>query len=283
MATITTLGFSIRSSYDPSGTRAATRSLITVGAVASATTTRLNSTTAGMQNLVAAALAVAPALIPIATVASGVGAATVAMAVSSGSALGIYGAAMAGAIKRTQEMAAAGKALSPVQKSFIDSTNGMKSAWDKFVAGTQNQTLRAATTVVQGITAGIGRMKPVVDAVAPSIQRVADAFKNWMQGEGLQRFINDVIVRGVPALNSLLNAGRNVLAVLGIGFRTFAGEGVKVAAALERGSLALRQWAEGGGFSRWLASVNQNAPQVRAFFEALWAAFKNLATAMAGL
>lgn len=283
MATITTLGFSIRSSYDPSGTRAATRSLITVGAVASATTTRLNTTTAGMQNMVGAALALAPALMPIATVASGVGAATVAMAVSSGSALGIYGAAMAGAIKRTQEMAAAGKALTPVQKSFIDSTNGMKAAWDKFIAGTQNQTLRAATTVVQGITAGISRMKPVVDAVAPSIQRVADAFKNWMQGEGLQRFINDVIVRGVPALNSLLNAGRNVLAVLGIGFRTFAGEGVKVAAALERGSLALRQWAEGGGFSRWLAAVNQNAPQVRAFFEALWAAFRNIATAMAGL
>jgi phage-related protein len=283
MATITTLGFTIRSSFDPSGTRGATRSLLTVGAVAQATSTKFGATSASMQNMAAAALALAPALMPIATVASGVGAATVAMAVSSGSALGIYGAAMAGAIKRTQEMAAAGKALSPVQKSFIDSTNGMRAAWDKFVAGTQNQTLRAATTVVQGITAGIGRMKPVVDAVAPSIQRVADAFKNWMQGEGLQRFINDVIVRGVPALNSLIAAGRNVLAVLGIGFRTFAGEGVKVAAALERGSAALRTWAEGGGFSRWLAAVNQNAPQVRQFFEALWAALKNVSTAMGGL
>lgn len=283
MATITTLGFTIRSSFDPSGTRGATRSLLTVGAVAEATSTKFGATSASMQNMAAAALALAPALMPIATVASGVGAATVAMAVSSGTALGVYGAAMAGAIKRTQEMAAAGKALSPVQKSFIDSTNGMKSAWDKFIAGTQNQTLRAATTVVQGITAGISRMKPVVDAVAPSIQRVADAFKNWMQGEGLQRFINDVIVRGVPALNSLLNAGRNVLAVLGIGFRTFAGEGVKLAAAIERGSVALRQWAEGGGFSRWLAAVNQNAPQVRQFFEALWAALKNVSTAMSGL
>jgi phage-related protein len=283
MATITTLGFSIRSSYDPSGTRAATRSLITVGAVAQATTTRLNGTSAGMLNLTAAALSLAPALIPIGTAAAGVGAATVAMAVSSGSALGIYGAAMAGAIKRTQEMAAAGKALTPVQKSFIDSTNGMKVAWDKFIAGTQNQTLRAATTVVQGITSGIGRLKPVVDAVAPSIQKVADAFKNWMQGEGLQRFINDVIARGVPALNSLLNAGRDVLAVLGIGFRTFAGEGVKVAAALERGAAALRSWAEGGGFSRFLATVNQHAPQVREFFRALGDALKNIGVAMAGL
>ena len=283
MATITTLGFSIRSSFDPSGTRGATRSLITVGAVAEATNKKLSSSSAGMQNLAAAALSLAPALIPIATVATGVGAATAAMAVTSGSALGIYGAALQGAIKRTQEMAAAHKALSPVQKSFITSTKDMKSAWDKFIQGTQNTTLRAAVTVVQGITSGIGKLKPVVDAVAPSIQNVANSFKSWMQGEGFQRFINDVITRGVPALNSLINAGKNVLATLGIGFRTFAGMGVEVAAALERGSRALRSWAEGGGFSRFLHEVNQNAPQVKEFFRVLFDALGNVSRAMAGL
>lgn len=283
MATITTLGFSIRSSFDPSGTRGATRSLITVGAVAEATNRKLNGSSAGMQNLAAAALSLAPALIPIATVATGVGAATAAMAVTSGSALGIYGAALQGAIKRTQEMAAAHKALSPVQKSFISGTNEMKGAWDKFIKGTQNTTLKAAVTVVQGITAGIGKLKPVVDAVAPSIQGVANSFKNWMQGEGFQRFINDVIVRGVPALNSLISAGKNVLATLGIGFRTFAGMGVEVAAALERGSRALRSWAEGGGFSRFLKSVNDNAPQVKEFFRVLFDALGNVSRAMAGL
>lgn len=283
MATITTLGFSIRSSFDASGTRGATRALLTVGAVAEATSTKFGGANNAMGALVTSAAALAPALIPVAQAAAGVGASTAAMAVSAGSALGIYGAAMGGAIKRTLDMAAAGKALAPSQKAFIDGINGMKGAWDKFVASTSPVTLRAATTVVQGITAGIARLKPVVDAVAPSIQRVADAFKNWMQGEGLQRFLNDVIVRGVPALNSLIAAGRNVIAVLGIGFRTFAGEGVKLAAALERGSVALRSWAEGGGFSRFLATVNQNAPMVRQFFDALWAALKNIMTAMAGL
>jgi SLT domain-containing protein/phage-related protein len=283
MATITTLGFSIRSSYDPSGTRAATRSLITVGAVAQATTTRLNGTSAGMQNMAAAALALAPALIPIGTVATGVGAATVAMAVSSGSALGIYGAAMGGAIKRTLEMAEANKKLDPMQKVFIGNVDRMKGSWDKFIKSTQNQTLMVANDVVSGLAVAVGRLKPVVDAVHPSIKRVSQALQDWLQGEGLQRFIDTIIKHGVPAMNSLLKAGRDVLAVLGIGFRTFAPEGVKVAQALERGAAALRQWAEGGGFTRFLENVNKNAPQVRQFFQALGAALRNISTAMAGL
>lgn len=283
MATITTLGFSIRSSYDPSGTRAATRSLITVGAVASATTTRLNTTSASMQNLAAAAVSLAPALIPIGTVALGVGAATTAMAVSAGSALGIYGAAMGGAIKRTLEMAEAGKKLDPMQKVFVGNVDRMKSSWDKFIKSTQNQTLMVANDVVSGLAVGIGRLKPVVDAVHPSIKRVSQALQDWLQGQGLQRFIDVIIKNGVPALNSLLNAGRNVLSVLGTGFRTFAPEGVKVAQALERGSAALKTWADGGGFTRFLATVNQYAPQVREFFRVLGDALRNIGVAMVGL
>jgi phage-related protein len=205
------------------------------------------------------------------------------MAVTSGSALGIYGAAMAGAIKKTMELNAAGKTLDPTQKTFVQNVEKMKGAWDKFIKQTSPTTLRAATAVVQGITSGIQKLKPVVDAVAPSIQNVANSFKNWMQGEGFQRFINDVIVRGVPALNSLIAAGKNVLATLGIGFRTFAGMGVEVAAALERGSRALRSWAEGGGFSRFLKSVNDNAPAVKEFFRVLFDALGNVGRAMAGL
>ena len=269
MATVTSLGFSIRSSYDGSGTRAATRSLIQVRTTADLMNNSLSRSTTMMGSLTTAAVALAPALAPIAVVATGVGAATVAMAVSSGSALGIYGAAMGGAIKRTLEMAEAGKRLDPTQKAFVSNVDKMKSAWDKFITSTSPTTLRAATSVVAGITAGISRLKPVVDAVAPSIQRVADAFKNWAAGEGFQRFINVVISQGVPALNSLLNAGRDVLATLGIGFRTFAPEGVKLAQALERGAAAMRSWAENGGFTRFLATVNQHAPQVRQFFDAL--------------
>lgn len=283
MATITTLGFSIRSSYDPSGTRAATRSLITVGAVASATTTRLNTTSASMQNLAAAAISLAPALIPIGTVAAGVGAATVAMAVSSGTALGIYGAAMSGAIKRTLEMAEAGKKLDPMQKVFVGNVDRMKTSWDKFIKSTQNQTLMVANDVVAGLAVGIGRLKPVVDAVHPSIKRVSQALQDWLQGQGLQRFIDVIIKNGVPALNSLLNAGRSVLSVLGTGFRTFAPEGVKVAQALERGAAAMRQWADNGGFTRFLQTVNQYAPQVREFFRVLGDALRNIGVAMTGL
>src|SRR5690606_5093859 len=132
----TTLGFSIRSSYDGSGTRAATRSILQVRTAADVMNGSLQRSTTMMGALTTTAVALAPALAPIATVAAGVGAATVAMAVSSGSALGIYGVAMGGAIKRTLEMAEAGKRLDPTQKAFVTNVDRMKSAWDKFIAST---------------------------------------------------------------------------------------------------------------------------------------------------
>lgn len=284
MATVTTLGFSIRSSYDGSGTRAATRSLIQVRTTADLVNNSMNKASSGMGLVTTAAAAMAPALMPIAQVATGVGAATVAMAVSSGTALGAYGAAMAGAIKRTNEMAEAGKKLDPSQKKFIQSTKGMESAWNKFIISTQSMTLGTAASAIQGVTIGIGKLLPLVNATHPVIKNVADSFRDWAErGNGLQRFIDVVIKYGVPSLTSLVTAGKNVLSVLGTGFRAFAPLGESVANALARGSAAMKAWADGGGFTRFIERVRQNAPAVQEFFRQFWAAMQNIGVAMRGL
>ncbi len=283
MATVTTLGFNIRSSWDGSGTRGAQRSLIQLAATARAANASMSRSSAGMQALVLSAAAFAPALAPITQVAAGATVALTSMVATSGAALGVYGVAMAGAIRRTLEMAEAGDRLTPVQSRFVSSVNSMRNAWTQFIASTSPVTLRAATAVVQGLTGGLNKLAPVVNAMGPSVQRVANAFRNWATGSGMDRFVNVMITQGVPAFNALLNAGRNTLATLGIAMRTFAGTGVSVAEALERGSLAMRQWAEGGGFQRFLDRVRQNAPAVREFFRALVDALRQVMAAMRGL
>jgi hypothetical protein len=100
MAAVTMLGFTIRSSWDGSGTRGAERGLLAVGAAANAANKRFGGASAGMLNLAAAATAAAPSMIPLSSAIAGVGVASASMAVSAGSAFGIYGAAMYGAIKR---------------------------------------------------------------------------------------------------------------------------------------------------------------------------------------
>ncbi|MFG3137707.1 transglycosylase SLT domain-containing protein [Streptomyces sp. NPDC048211] len=283
MATLTALGFTIFSTYSGTGVTAARRDITSLQRDLQRGSSGLNTFTGRMGAMIATAGALGPALIPIGTAAAGVGAATIAMGASAGSALGIFGVAMKGAISSTLALAAAHKQLTPVQTTFVGNVNKMKAAWQQFIRDTQNDTLSVASTAIQGITAGIGKLAPVVRAVTPAIQGVATAFKNWVNDGGLDRFISVIIKNGVPALNHLIAAGRNVLSVLGTGFRAFAPLGVSVAEALERGSRALKGWADGGGFQRFVQTVNQYAPSVKEFFKALGDALKNVGAAMVGL
>jgi SLT domain-containing protein/phage-related protein len=222
-------------------------------------------------------LALAPALIPIGEVALATAGGLAALGVTAGTALGAYGVAMKGAIDRTMEMDAAGKKLAPSQQAYIKATEGMTSAWEKFIIATQDKTLATATLGVQGMTNVINSLKPVVDALHPSILKVAQAWKDWTEREdGLQRFINIVIQHGVPAMNSMMNAGRDMLAVLGFAFRAFLPLVQPIAEWLEKGAASLRKWAEGGGFERFVERARQNTPAVVEALKALWEAAQKI-------
>jgi phage-related protein len=284
VATITSLGFNIFSHYNAAGVRAARRDINDLSTTLERNEKALIATAARFQPLITAAVALTPALIPISTALAGVGAASAAMAVTTGAALGAYGLAAKGAIERTLEMAKAGQKLSPVQTTFVRSVNGMKSAWTGFIKSTEGMTLKTATVAVQGLTTGLGKMTPLVRAVHPEILKVAEAFRSWMgRDNGFQRFIDNVIKFGVPALRNLIAAGRDVLATLGIGFRTFLPLSVSVSKSLRDGAAAMRAWAEGGGFARFLEKVKESSGPVREFFKALVAALGNVLRAMSGL
>lgn len=333
MASIRSLGFSIFSTYDGGGVTRARNDINSLSRdidrnrtalVQQAITLRALSKIS-LSALTTSALAVTPALVPIAQAAGAAAGAFTAMGVSAGSALGIYGAAMRGAItntltardsiktlrdelaKKKQELAGltpgtaaynaklkeitatqrqlneAMKSLSPTQRSFIKSVDDMTGAWNRLIASTQDKTLSVATDVIQGMTAAIPKLKSVIDAVHPSIKQVSEALKNWLSGAGFERFIGVVKNEGVPALQSLLNAGRHVLTFLGEGFRAFAPEGTKLAESIERGAAALAKWSQGGGFTRFIDKVQQNSPQIREFFRALGDALRNVGVAMEGL
>lgn len=283
MATITTLGFTIFSTYDGRGTNQARRDINQLTNDAERNNVALRASASGMSLLAAAAVTVAPAMGPITQAAIAAGGAVTAMAASSGAALGAYGIAMRGAITDTLKMAKAHKDLTPVQQTFVNSVHQMKSAMDGVSTGTMNLTLKTATVITQGLTATIKGMTPVIQAVHPVIMKVAEGFRSWAQGDGLKRFVDIVIQQGIPSLEHLLNAGRNVLSVLGTGFRAFAPLGTEVAAALERGSVALKGWADGGGFNRFIDKVQANAPQIKEFFKALWDAIKNITISMGAM
>jgi Transglycosylase SLT domain len=212
------------------------------------------------------------------------GGAFVAMASGAAAAGGIFGIVMVSAAKRAFELQKAGARLNSAQKSWISSTHALSTAWKSFLDRTSSKTLAPAAIAVHALAGSINKLTPIINAVAPIAMRVARAFARWTVADtGLKRLVSTIVKYGVPALSHLVQAGRNMLAVLGFAFRALAPLGVRLAAALERGSLALRQWAAGGGFSRFVASAKTNLPGVIAFLKALGAAFKQVAIAMGGL
>lgn len=283
MATITSLGFSIFSTYSGRGVTAARRDISDLSNDLDKNKAKLASSAQSFFSLSTAALSLAPALAPLTTVLAGVGAATVAMTATAGIALGGYGLLMDKAIQNTLKMAKAHKDLTPVQQAFVSEVNKMKAAMNGVSTNTMSLTLKTATVFVQGITAAIQHFTPVIRAVHPLILAVATAFRNWATGSGMDRFISLILRQGVPALQAMLNAGRNMLAVLGSGMRAFAPLGVQVAQALERGSAAMKTWAATGGFERFISNVRANGPAVGQFFKALGEALRNISIAMAGL
>lgn len=276
----TVLSFNIFSRYDGSGVRQARSDINDFDNSTTKSTNSLNSWSGRISLATQGALAFGPALVPIATAAAGAAAATVAMGASAGAALGIYGLALKSAISSSDELAKHGDKNA---QSFVKAHGDMTTAWKKLIAATTSDTLKPAATAVEGITAVIGKLKPILDAMGPVVQKVATDFKNWAQGSGMDKFVQTIVQYGVPALKNLVDAGEKVLSVLGTAFRTLAPEGLKLSEAIDKGAKALKGWADGGGFTRFLDKVHSVAPSVTQFFDDLWKASKKIGDAVAGL
>ncbi len=130
MATITNLMFRISSSYNGDGLARARRDIAGLDSSMSAMTKSVNALKPGMKDMVATALALGPALIPIAGGLLAIGAAASSAFVSAGAVVGIYAIALKGAIEQTVGAnSAAGqtaKAMDNAQKQMNNATKGSK-------------------------------------------------------------------------------------------------------------------------------------------------------------
>jgi SLT domain-containing protein len=124
---------------------------------------------------------------------------------------------------------------------------------------------------------------PVVKAMAPEFKAIADDVQRWVSNGGLDRFLKTVTTTGVPAFHNLRLAADQVLSVLGTGYRSFLPEAQHLADVIKKGGDNLRGWADNGGFSRFLLTVKQNAPQVRQFFSDLFAALGHISDSLGPL
>lgn len=175
------------------------------------------------------------------------------------------------------------KTLAPPQQNFIKASESMKGAMMGLGTSIPTKMLQTATTAIQGMTNIIKGMQPVILAIQPIVQGLADDFKKWTESPSLKHYIDLIKTNAVPALQKLIDIGKNVAHTLGVGFETFLPTGQKVLDVIKKGSDALAKWADGGGFKRFIDYVNQHKAAVETFFKNLNDALKNVGDAMGGL
>ncbi|AWY07508.1 tape measure protein [Streptomyces phage LazerLemon] len=175
------------------------------------------------------------------------------------------------------------KAFSPAQKEAADAMSGVTLSWQQFIQATQNTTLPIVTQFLRMVSDALPKLVPAVKAVAPEFKAIADNLRGWVNDGGLDRFVQFIITTGVPAFRNLRLAGANLATVMGNMFRAFSGQARGMSRSILDVTAAMARWSNEGGFERFIARVNANAPQVRQFFTALWDALKNIHAALAPL
>lgn len=171
-----------------------------------------------------------------------------------------YGAEETKVIALEKQHQAAIAGLTPVQQQFAVSIDTMKGAWQDLVTSTMSYTLGPATTMVQAATDAIPKLRSVIVDLAPVVQSIATATKNWVTGGGLDTFLAFVKSVGIPVLYDLEAAGRALFGALGDGMRATAPLGVDFGSWVKDVAEDFQKWASGGGFSDFMTYLKQNGP-----------------------
>jgi phage-related protein len=272
LATITSLGFTIFSTYSGRGVSSARRDINQLNRDLSSNTTNLNNASRAFFSLSTAAMAVGPALAPIGAAVLGGAAAFVTMSAAGLGAAGVLGGAVYAAFKGTS---ASSKAM---QNDLKGVTAAFKS-WGNQVAPMLQGPVHTALTAVSG---AFSKFTPLVQKMIPLANDVANAFAHWTN-TNLQGWVSWLGTNGVPILANFITIGKNLARVFGDMLRAFAPMAQTMSAQLAVLSAKLKGWADGGGFVRFIDRIKAEGPTVSAFFKALGQALANVSRAMIGL
>ncbi|MBZ6252196.1 transglycosylase SLT domain-containing protein [Streptomyces olivaceus] len=168
-----------------------------------------------------------------------------------------------------KDLTKAQQAYTPEQQKFSNATSDMRQAWKDFVDATSPATLPVSTTFVDAVSTALPKAAPAVKAMAPEMQKIADAVKNWTKDGGFDRFIQNVIEFGVPAFSDLRQAGTDVLTALGKMFRDSLPKVQDLTGGIKDGAENLKNWAMSGGFKDFMNRAKQDGPTVKDTFKNL--------------
>lgn len=166
--------------------------------------------------------------------------------------------------------------LTPAEKSFNDSLTGVKSAYTSFIQATSTYTLKPVQLVLEGVAAALPKVVPLIAALAPTFNTVGQAMKNWLSGNGLEKFIAFIQTYGIPILNNMIDMIRKFMGVGGSILQSFGPVAVQLSAWFQQLGEKVKGWADTGGIERFKASFLQTWNQLQPILRDLGQAIKTI-------
>jgi hypothetical protein len=246
-------------------------------------------------SLLGAAAALSPGLIPIAAVATagilGFGGALAA----AGAGAGLFGFAMKSnltpvldAVKNFSKQGEAALAgLTDAQKAVANELIHLKLRWEDAANSVKPQSYAVATSVLQGLSQALDKLRPLLTNAANAFQILAAGFEKATRGRTFSDFADFLSRQAAPAILTFGKALGDLGATVAHVFEAFEPVIRPAEQALLRFTGSLRTWSEGlktnNGFQKFLDYVRTNGPLVARTIGDLWHAITSLVAALAPL
>lgn len=248
MATVTSLAFRLNSFYNGEGIRQARRDIGRLDSSMNAMTKAARSLAPGMRDVTASILGLGPAIVPVVAGLLGLGAAASSAFVAGGAAVGIYAAAMTGAIQATTGANSAfgqtGRALETAENALAKTRVGTEE-YDK--------ALKKVTEATKVHEAAIRALPPVQEKFARSYDGMKDS---------IERFNNENAQFTLGPATTMLEAFSAALPK----FQTVI---KAVNPEIQRVANLTKAWVTDGGLDRFLTFVKTyGVPALRGFIDA---------------
>lgn len=172
--------------------------------------------------------------------------------------------------------------LTASQRQWLASTRGLKEEWTSFLDATESSTLPVAAIAVDALSGALGKLKPLVAAVAPIAESFALSLQHWVNTR-LDSWVSFFSGQAGPVLTSIIKILTNVGATIGQVIKQFSAFGQSMTSGLADLTEKMAVWANSGGFTQFLERVKANGPVIKEFFTALKDALSNINAVMASM
>lgn len=180
--------------------------------------------------------------------------------------------------KINQAMAGA----TPVQIKVAQSISDLKDKWQAFQKEAEKTTGPVLAAGFNAASGAISHMLPIVRAVGPIFQDIADKANEFANSNGMTKFVDWIIKVGVPNLKNIMDTIGHLFTTISQIIAAFAPQGLSFTKWLSDVTKKLNEWGSAGGFQRFADKVTKDWPQVKQLLIAGGDALKNVLKALEG-